>query len=71
MTTESHDYDPRPRKVIYRNGTSGAVYGLGLLGAWYYYVTTAVGFWMGAFGILKGIFWPALVVYELMKYLAM
>jgi hypothetical protein len=31
----------------------------------------ATTFWLGALGILKGIFWPAMLVYEMMKYLNM
>jgi hypothetical protein len=47
------------------------VYGLGLLGAWFYYLTHAATFWLGVLGIFKGIFWPAFVVYEVLKYLNM
>jgi len=62
---------PQKTKVIYRGGTSEAVYGLGLIGAWVYYLTQATTFWMGALGLLKGIFWPAMLVYELFKFLNM
>jgi len=48
---------------------SGAVYGLGLIGAVIYYVSTAASFWMGVLGILKAIVWPAFLVYELLKSL--
>jgi len=58
-------------RVVYQHGASEAVYGLGLIGAWIYYITTATSFWMGALGILKGIFWPATIVYETLKYLGM
>ncbi|MEX2160383.1 MAG: hypothetical protein WD751_00565 [Anaerolineales bacterium] len=71
MTTAATSNEPRKPRVIYSRGASEAVYGLGLLGAWFYYLTTAATFWMGALGILKGIFWPAMVVYELMKFLNM
>ncbi len=49
----------------------GAVYGLGLIGALIYYLSTATSFWLGLFGILKAILWPAFLVFELMKYLHM
>ncbi len=69
--TTSPEYS-RPRtKVIYRRGASEAVYGLGMIGAWVYYLTHAATFWVGALGILKGIFWPAMLVYEALKYLNM
>jgi hypothetical protein len=57
--------------VIYRGSSSEAVYGLGLIGAWVYYLTHATTIWMGVLGILKGVFWPAVLVYELMKFLKM
>jgi hypothetical protein len=73
MTTEqiSSAQIPQRTKVIYRGGATEAVYGLGLIGAWVYYLTQATTFWMGALGILKGIFWPAMLVYELLKFLNM
>jgi len=57
--------------VVYRGGASDAVYGLGMIGAWVYYLTHASTFLMGLLGILKGIFWPAFLVFELMKFLGM
>lgn len=67
---EAKEGKPRKTKIVTRGGSS-AVYGLGIFGAWYYYLTTATSFGMGLLGLLKGIFWPALVVYETMKYLGM
>lgn len=58
-------------KVIYKGGASEAVYGFGLIGAWVYYLTHATSIGMGILGLLKGIIWPAIMVYELMKYLGM
>ena len=51
-------------------GSGGAVYGLGFVGALIYYISTATGFWNGAFGVLKALVWPAFLVYEILKYLA-
>jgi hypothetical protein len=48
----------------------GAVYGLGFVGAAIYYISTATGFWMGVLGVLKAIVWPAFVVFDLLKFLA-
>lgn len=50
-----------------KDGTCASGYGMAFLGALYYYITTASGFWEGALGVLKAIFWPAMLVYELMK----
>lgn len=73
MTTEtSTPYQPQPRpKVIHKGRTSEAVYGLGLIGAWVYFIGNAATFWAGVLGFLKGIVWPAFLVFELMKYLNM
>jgi hypothetical protein len=49
---------------------SGAFYGLGFLGSVIYYISTAAGFWAGVLGILKSLVWPAFLVYEVMKFLA-
>lgn len=53
------------------NAGGGAVYGLGLIGALVYYVSTAGSFGAGALGILKALVWPGFVVYEIMKFLQM
>lgn len=50
---------------------TGAVYGLGLIGAAIYYISSATTFWIGVLGFLKAIVWPAFLVYEMLKYLAM
>ena len=51
------------------SGPSSAVYGLGLIGALVYYIRHAATFWVGAWGVLKAIVWPAILVYELLKFL--
>ena len=48
---------------------SGAVYGLGLIGAVIYFISHATTFWMGVLGFLKAIVWPAYLVYEALKSL--
>lgn len=48
-----------------------AVYGLGIIGAAVYYIKTAGSFWMIILGLIKAIFWPALVVYHLLGFLRM
>lgn len=51
--------------------SSGAIYGLGFIGAVVYFISQATGFWMGVLGFLKAIVWPAILVYELFKHIAM
>ena len=52
------------------NPTGGAIYGLGLIGAAIYLISTATTFWLGVLGFLKALVWPAFLVYEVFKYLA-
>lgn len=58
-------------KVVQNNASGGAVYGLGLIGALIYYISTASGVGEGLLGVLKALLWPAFVVYEVMKFLVM
>jgi hypothetical protein len=73
MTTDTNTprQDQQRSKVIYKGASSAPVYGLGLIGAWVYYLGHATTFWIGVLGFFKGIFWPAMLVYELLKYLNM
>ena len=73
MTAETTSTSqPRPKtRVIHTSGASEAVYGLGLIGAWVYYLSHAATFWVAVFGFFKGIVWPAMLVYEALKYLHM
>ena len=48
-----------------RHGGGGALYGMGLLGAGYYFLQHAVTFNDYLWGILKAIVWPALAVFKL------
>ena len=56
-------------KKVNDSGTSGAIYGLGLIGAAIYYISVASSFWMGVLGFLKALVWPAFLVYEALKSL--
>jgi hypothetical protein len=42
----------------------GALYGLGIFGAWVYFWQQAGGFWEHAYAIFQGVFWPAYMVYD-------
>jgi len=46
-----------------------AVYGLGFVGALIYFLTHATTFAMGLLGIVKAIFWPALLIYKVLEVL--
>jgi hypothetical protein len=49
---------------------ASAVYGLGLIGAAIYFISTATSFWIGVLGFLKAIVWPVFLVFEAFKHLA-
>ncbi|MFY9172583.1 MAG: hypothetical protein WAO03_05485 [Petrimonas mucosa] len=52
------------------SGSAGdAVYGLGMIGAAVWYISSATTLWMGVLGFLKALVWPAFLVYEAFKAL--
>jgi hypothetical protein len=53
------------------HGCGSAVYGLGVVGAAIYYISTATSFWIGVLGVLKAIVWPAFLTYGLLRFLGM
>ena len=73
MTTQTNpdERESQKRKAASRAGASEAVYGLGLIGAWVYYFTHSATIWIGILGFFKGIVWPAILVYEALKALAL
>jgi TM2 domain-containing membrane protein YozV len=73
MTTDTNSTRPEQQKtkVIYKGAASAPVYGLGFIGALVYYLGHAATFWIGVLGFFKAIVWPAMLVYELLKYLNM
>jgi hypothetical protein len=73
MSTEPNSIrlEGQKTKVIRQGGASEAVYGLGLIGALVYYISHATTFLLGVLGFFKAIVWPAMLVYEVLKYLHM
>jgi hypothetical protein len=47
----------------------GAIYGLGIFGAWVYYFQQADVWWEYLWAVVQGLFWPAFMVYEALKAL--
>ena len=47
-----------------KNAQSGALYGLGFIGAAIFFISHATGFWMGVLGFLKAMVWPVFLVYQ-------
>jgi hypothetical protein len=58
------------KQQVQDNAGGGAFYGIGLIGALIYFISTASSFWLGVLGVLKAIVWPAFLVYELFAFLA-
>jgi hypothetical protein len=73
MSTESNpnEKEHQKQKSIRQGGASEAVYGLGFIGACVYFIGHTATFWLGVLGFLKAIVWPAILVYEVLKYLNM
>ncbi len=47
----------------------GAIYGLGIFGAWVYFWQQADSFWQYVLAFFQGLFWPAFMVYEVFSSL--
>ena len=56
-------------KMEYSGGGGDTVYGLGLIGAWVFYIGRATTPKERVQGFLKGLVWPAFLVYELLSFL--
>lgn len=66
MTTERSS---NSKNCAAGNSTSGAVYGLGFIGAAIYFIGHAVGFWAIVLGFLKAIIWPVFLVLKALEAL--
>lgn len=49
----------------------GTIYGLGVVGALFYFLQNATTLWLIIVGIGKAIFWPAILMFKLLTYLQM
>lgn len=59
------------KTVIENRGGGDAVYALGLFGSLFYYLANANSFQTVVMGILKSLVWPAMLIYNLFKFLNM
>ncbi len=55
--------------VIRQGGGSDAMYGIGLFGAWVYFIGRATTTEERIQGFFKGLVWPAFLVYKLFVFL--
>ncbi len=51
------------------NAGTGALYGLGVIGALVYYLQHATSILDGIIGIVYAVFWPAVIVYQALSLL--
>jgi hypothetical protein len=51
------------------DGGSNAIYGLGVIGALFYFLQNATTFSVVLIGIGKSIFWPAILMFKLLTFL--
>jgi len=65
LTEQGH---PKP-KVMRQGGGSDTVYGLGLIGAWVFYMKRATTTQERVKAFFKGLVWPAFLVYDLLVFL--
>jgi hypothetical protein len=70
-TNDEREFRCRMKDRMYCHGSGGATYGLGLIGALVYYLTTATSLLGGFIGVLKSLVWPAFLVYGVLKFLGM
>ena len=47
----------------------GAIYGLGIFGAWVWFFQQANGFFEYVLAVFQGLFWPAFMVYDVFRAL--
>ena len=71
MSNDEHstEYEQKGRKTMKHNESAGLFYGMGFIGAAIYFIGHATSFWVGVYGFIKAIFWPAVLMYSLLEYL--
>lgn len=71
MTTELNptEKEDQNKEVKIQSGSSDAVYGLGLIGAWIYYIGRATTPRERILGFFKGLVWPVFLVQDLLDFL--
>jgi hypothetical protein len=74
MTNDNNSnpyYDHQGGKRMKDNGFFGGIYGMAFIGAAVYYIQHATTFWAGVLGVIKALFWPAVLMYKLLELLKM
>ena len=71
MDTELETTEQEEKKfnIQVQNRSSETVYGIGLIGAWVYYIGRATTSQEKIRGFFKAFAWPAILVYKLLEFL--
>jgi hypothetical protein len=69
--SDSTPHEQKKKRGVNCNGISGGIYGMAFLGALVYYIQHATSFGTVVWGILKAIFWPAVIIYKVLELLKM
>lgn len=72
MTTEIKPNEKQSKEVnvkVQRGGSSDAVYGLGMIGAWIYFIGGAATNEERVRGFFKGLVWPVFLIKSAFEYL--
>jgi hypothetical protein len=64
-------HEDKRRKRMDNKGMWGGMYGLAFLGSLVYYIQHATTFLAGVLGVLKAVFWPAVLMYKVLELLKM
>lgn len=75
MKTDDQSMECCKEKMVFKhhhnNGSNNAIYGLGVVGALFYFLQNVNSFSAVMMGIGKAIFWPAILMFKLLTYLKM
>ena len=69
MDLNTNGREDQEKEVKIQSGSSDAVYGLGLIGAWIYYIGRATTPRERILGFFKGLVWPVSLVHDLLDFL--
>lgn len=67
--TPSNEKEDQKVNVRVQGGSSGAVYGLGIIGAAIYYINKGLNPQEKALGFLKALVWPVFLVKQALEFL--
>jgi len=71
MANEKECCEPKRSSSGAYHATGGAFYGMGFLGSLVYFIQQADSFGAGLMGVLKAIFWPAVIIHKVLGILGL